>query len=66
MENDDINTIIQTFVVCNFSFLKEMNTFIQQGCITLIKRDSKDIHDVLKILLQRNVVLLRILFIKEF
>jgi len=66
MENDDINTIIQTFVVCNFSFFKEMNTFIQQGCITLIKRDSKDIHDVLKILLQRNVVLLRILFIKEF
>ncbi len=25
------------------SFLKEINTFIQQGCIKLIKRDSKDI-----------------------
>ncbi len=27
-------------------FLKEINTFIDQGCIKLIKSDSKDIHNV--------------------
>ncbi len=27
---------------------KEMNTFIQQGRIKLIKRDSKDIYNVIK------------------
>ncbi len=28
--------------------LKEINTLIQQGCIKLIKSDSKDIYDVIK------------------
>jgi len=41
--------------------LKEMNTFIQLGCIKLIKSDSKDIYNVTKILFQINAVL----FIKE-
>ncbi len=31
-------------------FLKEMNTFIQQGCIEFIKKDSKDIYKVAKYL----------------
>jgi len=29
-------------------FLKEMNAFTQQGCITFIKSDSKDIYNVSK------------------
>jgi len=29
--------------------LKEINTFIQQGCIKLINSDSKDIYNVTKI-----------------
>ncbi|XDV46539.1 hypothetical protein PO909_014421, partial [Leuciscus waleckii] len=33
-------------IVC--LFFKEMNTFIQQGCIKLIKSDSKDIYNVTK------------------
>ncbi len=41
------------------SMVKEMNMFIQQGCIKLIKSGSKDI------LLWINAVLLTFLFIKE-
>ncbi len=29
-------------------FLKEINTFIQQECIKLIKRDSKDMYNATK------------------
>ncbi len=29
-------------------FFKEINTFIQQECIKLIKRDSKDIYNATK------------------
>ncbi len=29
-------------------FLKEMNTFIQPGCIKLIKSDSEDIYNITK------------------
>ncbi len=36
-------TTIQKFWVSN-----EINTFIQQGCIKMIKRDSKDICNVTK------------------
>jgi len=43
----------------SFSFFKEINTFIQQERIKLIKSDSKDI------LVQINAVLLNFLFIKE-
>ncbi len=35
----------QMFGVSNF-FLKDINTFIQQGCIVLIKSDSEDIYNV--------------------
>jgi len=28
--------------------MKEINTFIQEGCIQLIKSDSKDIYNVTK------------------
>ncbi len=31
-----------------FLFLKEIHAFIPQGCIKLIKRDCKDIYDVMK------------------
>jgi len=27
-----------------FSFFKALNTFIQQGCIKLIKSDGKDVY----------------------
>lgn len=40
-----IYTTVQKFgQVFFFHFFKEMNTFIQQGCIRLIKIDSKDIY----------------------
>ncbi len=29
-------------------FLEDINTFIQQGCIKMIKSDSKDVYDVTK------------------
>ncbi len=38
----------------------EMNTFIQQECIKLVKSDSEDIYNG-----QINAVLLNFLFIKE-
>ncbi len=38
------NTTVQTFGVSKIYFLKEMNTFVQQGHVKLIKRDSKDIY----------------------
>ncbi len=34
-----------------------MNAFIQQGCIKLIKSDSKDVHNVITSMFQRNIVL---------
>ncbi len=43
-------------------FLKEINTFIQQGCIKLIKSDSKDLQYIFFLI---NAVLLNFLFIKE-
>ncbi len=48
------------------TILKESNTFIQQGCIQLIKSDGQDLYNVTKrFLFQINAVLLNILFIKE-
>ncbi len=39
-----VYTSVQKFEVSKFFFfLKEINTFIQQGCIKLIKNYSKDI-----------------------
>jgi len=38
--------IIQKFGVSKILFLKKVNAFIQQGCIKLIRRDSKDIYSV--------------------
>ncbi len=32
----------------SISFFKEINTFIYQGCIKLIKSDDKDIYNVTK------------------
>jgi len=43
----DMYTTIQKFV-CIYVFLKEMNTFIQQDYIKLIKSDSKYIYNVTK------------------
>jgi len=43
---------------------KEMNTFIQQGCIKLIKSDSKD-NIMLRFQFEINAVLLNLLFSKE-
>ncbi len=45
--NKYLYTIIQKFVVSKI-FFKDINTFIQQGCIKLIKSDSKDIYNVTK------------------
>ncbi len=40
-------TITQKFGVRKrFFFLKEINTFIHQGCIQLIESDSKNIYNV--------------------
>ncbi len=39
-----IYNTIQKFGVSILIFLREINTFIQQGCIKLIKSDSKDIY----------------------
>ncbi len=36
------------------SFLREINTFIQQGCIKLIKNDSKEIYNVTKYFYFKN------------
>ncbi len=33
----------------HYHFLKEMNTFLQQGCIKFIESNSKDIYNVTKI-----------------
>ncbi len=38
---------IQKFGVSKI-ILKEMSTFIHQGCIKLIKSDSKDVYNVTK------------------
>ncbi len=46
-------------------FFKEINTFIQQGCINLIKTDSKDIYNVKKISVYINVIVLNFLFTKK-
>ncbi len=43
--------------VWEIMFLKEMNTFIQQGCIKLIKRDSKDIHIVIQYFCFKSMLL---------
>jgi len=52
--------------ILSFS-LKEMNYFIQQGCITLIKRDSECIYCIMlhQIYLIKNAILLNFLFIKK-
>jgi len=42
----------------------QKNTFIQQGCIKLIKSDSKYIYNVTKFLIFLNV-LLNFVFIKD-
>jgi len=39
---------IQKFEVGKFSFEEEINTFIEQGCIKLIKSDSTDIYKIKK------------------
>ncbi len=41
-------TIVQRFWVSYIFFFKEINSFIQQGCIKLIKCDSKDICSLTK------------------
>ncbi len=46
-------------------FFKEINTFIQQGCIKLIKRERIFFKIVTKIIFHINAVLLNTL-IKEF
>jgi len=38
---------VQNFRVSKI-FLKEINTFIQQGCIQFIKSDSKEMYNVTK------------------
>ncbi len=44
-----MNTLYTTILIYHFYiFLKEINTFIKQGCIKLIKSDSKNIYDVAK------------------
>jgi len=50
-----------------FFFLKQINTFIQQGRIKLIKSGSKYIYNVKKKrFLFLKTVLLNFLFIKEY
>ncbi len=52
--------------ICLFFFFKEMYTFIQQGCIKLIKCDGKYIYLLTGFFLfQINTVLSKFLFIKE-
>ncbi len=36
------------YMIIRTTFRKEVNTFIQQACIKLIKRDSQDIYCVTK------------------
>ncbi len=40
--------IVQIFGVNKNEFFREINTFIQQECIKLIKSDSQDIYNVIK------------------
>ncbi len=47
-------------------FFKEINYIIQQGCIKLIKSDSKYIVTNIQSIFQINAVLLYFLFIKEW
>ncbi len=45
---------------------KNVNTFIQQGCIKVAKSDNEDIYNVIKtIIFQINNVVLNFLFVKE-
>ncbi len=44
-------------------FVEEINTFIQQGCITFTKNDNKDIYNVTKNIYFKYM--LNFLFIKE-
>ncbi len=39
-----ICTTIQMFGVSNYYFFKESNTFIQEGCVKLIKGESADLY----------------------
>ncbi len=58
--------IISTLLLCLWSliFFQEIDTFAQQGCIKLIKSDSKDFYKATKISIL-NAVLLNFLFICE-
>ncbi len=49
-----------------FFHFKEINTFIQQECVTLIKSDSKDLYRWKRFLFCKNTVHLSFLFICEF
>ncbi len=48
-----------------FFFFKEITTFIEQGCIQLIKCDTKNIYNDKRFLFQINAALLNFLITKE-
>ncbi len=47
LQNDQCFTIVQSFEVSKI--VKEINTFIQQRCMKLIKSDSKNMYNVTNI-----------------
>ncbi len=56
---EHINKVLYAFLYVHYCFVKQMTTFIQQGCIKLIKKR--------RIILQKliNSVLLTFVFMKE-
>ncbi len=46
--NNQMQLIMFRTIKNGFFFLKEINIFIQQGCIKLIKIDSEDIYNITK------------------
>ncbi len=51
---------------CSVSVFIEIDTFMQQGCVKLVKSESKDIYKVSKFIFQIKAVLLNFLFIKSW